>query len=319
MNKEELLRKIDHLALQREPAVTPAQEELLNLHRSVHQSYEKYLVHAGEQNLINYVGNFLASQGIVHQVCQEMNGLWKMGESLFGEFLEGVLKNARHPKVLMTEPGFFSKKVKDIASNYNKHGILVDHLLGVRRTAGMDKHIQEIHLYFRNVAMKKFRLNEDRAEDAVQNAWCQIMINLRDYYFGSSFETWCIKVLINTHLMRIRSEGTVRRGGDAVMIMPDAETETGHADWVRLNVSDASENPEQIVIHKELRDKIEREIDDFLDEFQGENREETVHILKKHFLEQEKLKTLTDQYQIPYHRVHQVCARLKAHLQTVIE
>jgi RNA polymerase sigma-70 factor (ECF subfamily) len=104
--------------------------------------------------------------------------------------------------------------------------------------------------------------NDADAEDALQDAWLSAHRALPGFRKEARLSTWLLRIAINAALMRRRKDS---RG--AVVVALRANDGGPDATDVINDVVDGHDTPEEASLHRELRQRVEREIDGLPEDF----------------------------------------------------
>jgi RNA polymerase sigma-70 factor (ECF subfamily) len=104
--------------------------------------------------------------------------------------------------------------------------------------------------------------NDADAEEALQDAYLDAYRHIRTFEGASRFETWMTRIVINQALMRLR-----KRQRDRVVV-PFASTRRDADDRSESMIADEqTESPPMSVLRGEVRQLVERRIDELPDQF----------------------------------------------------
>jgi RNA polymerase sigma-70 factor, ECF subfamily len=123
--------------------------------------------------------------------------------------------------------------------------------------------------------------NREDSEDAVQEALLKAFQNLGEFREDSQFSTWLIRITVNQSLMKLRKQ----RAHKEVSLDEDFESD---GDALPVDVPDRAPNPEQLCWASELREILNRTVEELrpilrtvfvLRDVEGLSIEETAQVL----------------------------------------
>jgi len=108
--------------------------------------------------------------------------------------------------------------------------------------------LHEKHVY--NIAWNMLRNQED-AEEVLQETFIKAYDKLNQFEGRSKFSTWLYRIATNEALMIIRKKNPVQT------VSLDEPIDDGYRTKIRRELIDWKENPQDIYLKKELREKID--------------------------------------------------------------
>jgi RNA polymerase sigma factor (sigma-70 family) len=115
--------------------------------------------------------------------------------------------------------------------------------------------------------IRSYLRDPDDIDDAMQDAYLKAYNNLDRFRGDSSFSTWLIRIGINEALQRIKKDTKVKR-------LRDGNSDLTSKDVIQLP-DPKNVNPEKITIGKEVKDLIERAIDELPEKYR------VIYVLKE--------------------------------------
>jgi RNA polymerase sigma-70 factor, ECF subfamily len=103
--------------------------------------------------------------------------------------------------------------------------------------------------------------DEAEAEDALQEAYLEAYRHIRDFRGSAQIATWLTRIVINQALMRVRKQ---KRDPVVVPIAQAYEAPEGEIDASGVNdvVDESGESPPSAMLRAEIRNVLERKIDE---------------------------------------------------------
>ena len=134
-------------------------------------------------------------------------------------------------------------------------GMSDEHLLVARAKLGHDDAFGELYQRYQGRAYcAAFRIlrNQQDAEDAVQSAFQQALVNLQRFREDSTFSTWLTRIVINEALMLLRQRRTREP-------LHENRVDAAQVDG-GVQIADGRPTPEKIVCESERRAALHRAI-----------------------------------------------------------
>ena len=276
---------------------------------------EKKQKEDGDNHADIIIKNFILTKKITDECAGRLNKKWKIEKDILSLLKDNVRKYILNKKVLESKTlKIFEQTITNILSNYYEHGILVESITEGRHSLDSQKFLDEISSYLESVAINKFRLSKSDAEDIAQDTILTILQKIDNFYWASTFKTWCHIILVNNYLQKHRGFKAKKRGGGEKDLslfqnISNSEDEIIIDHIKNLNTT----NPEEEMIRNELYSIVSNVIDDF-NKF-NINEKGAAKLI---FLEQMKAKQISELTSMPINKIYQITNKLKHHLRDIL-